>query len=511
MNRRPIHELALYRFRFLIAYALLAVTTIVFLVLNIHNLPAGLSMPEQTSAITSSSIDLSFQPETLGQDIITFLQTTDTINLPYHLSQKASLYFFGLSPLGVRLPSIVLAAASALMLFVLLRHWLRPHAAVLMSALAVTSSWFVSIGRLGTPDIMIIFWTVVILLLATLISQETRRYPAWKALSLIAIALSLYTPYTVYLFVAAALAAITQPHLRYLIRYTEKASLTIGTTLFLVLLVPLGYHAWRDPGVLWQLLAVSSNLPGPIEFVNQLLSSLSALLNPFINTFNALPRPIIAIPTAILALVGFIRLIADWHSVRSHVLLIWLAILTPLIGLGAPGNLAVLFIPVMTLCAIGLQWLIRYWYALFPLNPYARVFGMLPLGLLVFSLIQFNYQRYFVALPFAPTAVALYDQDPVVATTFISSKTNRDQRMLMIVPQDKIPLYQANQRIAKNLRVVSTKEFTSTNKATRIIVAEGEERALTAKQRALLPKGNTQLLVSDRKDNALRFRVYSAP
>lgn len=502
--------MTLYRYRYVIGYALLSILTVGLLALNFNILPPGLSEGEKTSALASSSVDLTFRIETLGQDILHFLQTTNVVNLPYHLLQKASLEIFGLSPLGVRLPSLIIAGVSAFMLFVLFRRLLLPSAAGVTAVFVATSSWFLSVGHLGTPDVMVMFWGSLIILLATLVSQESRHSHTWKALGLLAVALSLYTPYTAYLFVAVAVATFTQPHLRYVIRYSEKASITLGILLSLIILTPLAFHIWRDPSVVWQLLAIPS-LPDPISFLREFVVALSNLINPFNIAFERNPLPLITIPTTIFALIGLVQLIKEWHSVRSHVLLVWFAVLVPLIGLDTSHNLVVLFVPVMLLCAIGMQSLFKYWYTIFPRNPYARVFGLLPLGLLVITLIQFNYQRYFLAVPFAASTPALYDPDAFILNKTLSSKAHRDQRILLIAPQDKVNLYKIDQTIAKDLVVIPVGEFRATNNATRVIVAESEIAKLTRAQVLLLPKGKTELLVNDRKEDGLRFRIYSTP
>ena len=510
MKLRPLSELFLYRYRYILGYSLLIVVAVILLVLNVGTLPAGLSAGEKASVLHSSSIDLSFRPETIAQDAWRFLQTTDTVNLPYHLMQKASLAFFGLSPFGVRLPSILIAGATAFLLFILFRRLLLPSAAGVMGVLVATSSWFLSTGRLGTPDIMIIFWAALIFLLATLVSQEVRHHHTWKALGIVAVGLSLYTPYTAYFYVAILVAAFTQPHLRYVLRYTGQASITAGIFLALLILAPQGLHIWRDPSVALELVA-ATHLPGPVEFLKEFVSAISNLINPFNVGFQQSPLPLIGIPTACFALIGLVQLIREWHSVRSHVLLVWAAILVPLIGLDSTRSLVALFVPVMLFCAIGTQSLFKYWYTLFPRNPYARIFGLIPLALLMLTIVQFNYQRYFLALPFASSTTTLYDQDAFILDKTISTKPHRDQRVLLIAPADQVTLYTVGQNTTKNLTVVPASQFTTTNNAAHIIVAESEFARLTPAQSSLLPTAKTELLVNDRKENSLRFRIYSTP
>jgi hypothetical protein len=234
----------------------------------------------------------------------------------------------------------------------------------------------------------------------------------------------------------------------------------------------------------------------------------STLINPFRASIGEVIAPLLSIPTIALAIVGLIRTVNDYHSVRSYVLMLWLAVLMPVVGLN-PTHLNVLFVPVMLLGAIGMQSLFRYWYDLFPRNPYARIFGLLPLGLLLASVIQFNYQRYFVGVPYARSAVQLYSSDAFLLHDTLASKSFRDERNIVITLADKRPLYQIDKAIAKKLLVMTPAQFMGDPTAKSVIVDESAQPHLTDSQRQLLPAATTQLLVNDHKDNALRFRIYS--
>lgn len=508
MNIRPVHELTLYRYRFLIGYGLLALLVAAVLLLNFNNLPPGLSEREQNSVLTSSALKLDVELTNPFPGILSFLQHTNAVDLPFYALQKISLHFFGLSPLGVRLPSIILAGLSAFMMFQLLRRWLRSNTAVVMGVLVATSSWFLLIGRSGSPEIMIVFWSVLLLLLATLVSQESNRSHLWKTIGLLCIGLAHYTPGMIYLMAAALLAGFTQPHLRYVLR-TNQGSLLGGLFLAIIILIPLGFTIWREPSTIQTMLSIPANLPDPLGFAKNLLEGFDRLANPLRTSFGSILTPLISIPIVALVILGGYRLIKDWHSVRSHVLLSWLALLVPAIGLGMNAIMAPLFVPVILLSAIGMQSLIRYWYKLFPKNPYARVFGLVPLAILMISIMQFNYQRYFMALPYGPSSTQHYNQDPFILHDIATSKQYRTQRVLVIAPADKVPLYSIDKSLAKLYEVTTPATFAGTNNASSAIVAESELAHLTDAQRALLPAGKTELLVNDRRENALRFRVFS--
>ncbi len=493
---RPVNELTLYKYRHLIGYSCLILLSVGLLLLFITKIPNGLSQAEESSALTSSHIVFDQH----------FLDTTQPIDLPYHLAQWGSLHFFGLSPLGVRLPSLVFAAASMVFMMLILRRWLQENVAIAWGIIVATSTWFLVLGRTGTPDIMVVFWTSLILLLATLVSQQSRGYQAWKALSVIAIGLSFYTPLMAYLFAASALATAFQPHLRYVVRYAEKTSVSLGTILFLAILVPLGWQIWRNPHVIAELLAIPPMLPGPFAFFKDLLLAISTLINPFKASIDTLITPLLGIPIVILATVGFIRTLRDSHSVRSYVLLLWLAVLTPVIGLN-PTHLHVIFVPVMLLGAIGMQSLFRYWYDLFPRNPYARIFGLLPLALFMGSLVTFNYQTYFTGTAYAAAAAGAFNADPVMLTQTIGSKVYRDQRITLITTADRQQLYQIDTAVTKHLRVVTPTQFVDAADANNVIVDIASEPLLNPIQRQQLPTLQ-DVLVNDRKNDALRFRIY---
>lgn len=487
----------MYRFRYAIGYTVLAIIIVGLLGLNITTLPPGLSRGEESSAVTSSQI-------TLDKN---FLQTASAIDLPYHLLQKASLHLFGLGTLGVRLPSVVLAALSALFLFLTFRRWFQTNVALVMGFLIGISSWFHSFGRIGTPDVMLVFWTSLIIYLATLVSQGTKRFLVWKALIMVCVGLSLYSPYMIYVFLAAAIAAYVQPHLRFMV-HDERISFFIGFILFVGLWVPLGWDIWHNPEIIKTLLGVSHQIPDPLQFGSNLLIGISNLINPTQYTIGIIMTPLVSAPIVALAVLGLIRLFRQFHAVRSHVLLIWLAVLLPVIGFDAQNKLTMLFVPVFLLGAIGLQALFEYWYGLFPYNPYARIFGLIPLGILMLSIMQFNYQRYFVAIPYAASTPQIYDLDPLLLHGAITSPKFNNQGVTVVVPAGQVPLYSINMGQFKKLTVVEPKQFMP-NSNPNFVIAESSMGDLSSQQLAQMTGANLKLVVNNYKNDSLRFRVFN--
>jgi hypothetical protein len=488
MNVRPVSEWTLYRLRFVIAYSLLAIFAGIIFSLNITTVPPGLGPSEQQSVVASASVSFTEPP-------------TNIVDIPYHALQKLSVEWLGVTPLGVRLPSLVFGVLTALCLALILRRWFRFHVAVAASFLIVVMAWFLGMTRMGAPIIMIPFWTSFLMLTATYITQETKAWKWWRVVFALAAALSLYTPFMIYLFVAVVLAGIAQPHLRYLLRESTAVNIVIGGFFFLLLLVPLGWGVYHNPEQVRTLLAIPTELPDLWRYIQNLwVTAFSDLVNPYNTKIGEIITPALGLATAAIGLIGAARLIRDIHSVRSHFLLIWGAILLPVVALN-PTNLAVLFVPAILVVTIGLNQIIRYWYRLFPLNPYARIFGLVPLAVLIVSIIQLDYQRYFLGMMYSQQASSTFDRDPFIVQAELTAKSS--EQVAVVVPDNKKAIYDVMAARQTTIQVATPSQL-PTNAPSTWILADDIRGQIKTKQLGTFNK----LLVTDTADNARRFWVY---
>jgi hypothetical protein len=488
MNVRPISSWTLYKLRFVIAYSLLAIFAATVLSLNITVVPPGLGPSEQQSVIASAAVSFTEPP-------------TNIVDIPYHALQKLSVEWLGVTPLGVRLPSLVFGALTAICLVLILRRWFRPHVAVAVSFLIVVMAWFLSMTRLGTPVIMIPFWTSFLMLTATYITQETKAWKWWRVVFAFGAAFSLYTPFMTYLFAAVILAGVAQPHLRYLLRESTAVNLTIGGFFFLLLLVPLGWGIYHNPEQIRTLLAIPAELPDLWQYIQNLwVTAVSDLMNPYNTKIGEVITPALGLSMAAIGLIGAARLIRDIHSVRSHFLLIWGAVLLPVVALN-PTNLAVLFVPSVLVVAIGLNQIIRYWYRLFPLNPYARIFGLVPLAVLIVSIVQLDYQRYIFGMMYSKEASTTFSRDPFIVQSELARR--QDESVAVVVPPDKKAIYEVMAARQTTVRVAVPSQL-PTDMPNTWILADDVRGQVKTKQLGTFNK----LLVIDTSENARRFWVY---
>ena len=305
----------------------------------------------------------------------------------------------------------------------------------------------------------------------------------------------------IYLFAAVALASVAQPHLRYLLRESNRVNLFIGGFFFVMMLVPLGWGVYQNPDIARVLLAVPVALPDPLQFLRDLLHAASALLNPFNSSTGEVILPTMSVVSVALLLMGGARLLRDFHSVRAHVLLIWAAILLPVIALN-PNSLAVAMIPAFLVITIGLNQIIRYWYRLFPRNPYARLFGLLPLAVLIVSIVQVNYQRYTFGMAYSAQSGNTFVPDAFLAQDEIEKA--KAGSVTLVVPENQRPLYEVMAGRSKTV-VVTSGAFAQQRPGTWVVMPQEVGPLGTT---VPMPKPPSKMVVSDRKADSLRFVVY---
>lgn len=395
MSKFDITTSIFYRWRYWIGYGLTFILLLSLLYMAAFIVPNGLTAAELRAVIASSQLDFG-----------ALLQSTP-INTPLYILQYASLSLFGVTTLGIKLPSLILGLITAICMVFLLRRWFSPAIAVLAAALAVTTGQFLFLAQQGSSGISYLFWPTVLLLLATLVANRVKYHAICKALFFLFAALSLYTPLSIYVLIALISAALIHPHLRHILKKLPVVHIVINSIVALALLTPLILTIIRDPNVGLRLLGIPSEWPN-------LLANLQELAGQYFNFMSlgssSVLLPIFGLASMLLILYGLFRLIKTHSTVPSHVVLIWTVLLLPVLIIN-PTFTSIMFVPLLLLLATGFENLLRVWYRLFPRNPYARVVGLVPLVVLVGSMILFGLDRYASAYRYAPDTVRNFSQD----------------------------------------------------------------------------------------------------
>jgi len=431
MATLDLSKYTIYRFRYILGYTLIGLLLAGLLVFVGVYLPGGLSGAEMNAVVRSAS--LSFND----------LGTLAVPNLPYYALQSLILNTFGITIFTIKLPSLILALLSAVGFILLLRRWFKPNIAVLTSLIAITTGQFLFIAQQGAPGILYVFWPVVLLLLGTQITRGKKFRLLWKVLFAITAALSLYTPLSVYPLIAIALATVLHPHLRNAVRKLSKVRLTAVLIVFLAVLAPLVYGIVINPQLGLTLLGVPSTFPP--DFGANAMTVLKQYFAFWLPGTTALMTPVFGLGSVILILLGVYRVIRTRETTRSYLIIIWILCLSPVL-LFNPAFTSVTFVPSMLLLAAGLTSLIGYWYRLFPLNPYARITGLIPIVILVFALSVSGLARYVYGYHYSPNQASLFSKD----LALLPSNTNE-----LIVSADEKDFYTAVAQYREGLSVVT--------------------------------------------------------
>ena len=422
----------LYRWRYILGYTLVGLLLAGLLIFVGLFLPGALSTVEMTSAARSAALSFT-DPATLA-----------IANLPYYAFQSAIFSIFGISVFTIKLPSLILALLSAVGFILLLRRWFKPNIAVLASLIAITTGQFLFIAQQGAPGILYVFWPIVLLLLGTQITRGKKFRFLWKILFAVTAAISLYTPLSIYPLIAIGLAIILHPHLRNAIRKLSKVRLAAVLILFLALITPLAYGIFLNPQLGLTLIGLPSVWPP--DFAANAMTVLRQYFMFWEPGSSALMTPVFGLGSVILITLGLYRMVRTRETTRSYLIIIWILCLAPVLLLN-PAFTSVTFVPSMLMLAAGLTTLIGFWYRLFPLNPYARITGLIPIVILVVALSVSGLARYIYGYHYSPQQAALFSKDLELLP--------KDTKQL-IVSDDQRGFFKAVAQYRKDISIVTT-------------------------------------------------------
>ena len=411
MVTRDFSQYFLYKWRYAIGYGLIGLLLAGVLVFAGVYLPGGLSSAEMNSVARGGALSLS-NPSSLA-----------ITSLPYYFLQQGIFALFGVSIFTIKLPSLILGLAAAIGLIGLLRRWYKPNTAVFASLIAISTGQFLYIAQSGTPSVLYIFWPTMLLLLGTFITRAKRFRFLWKILFALTAALSLYTPLGIYPLIAIAIAVALHPHLRAIMRRLSKTRLALMLAVFVVVAAPLIWLISLNPNLAATLLGLPSPLSIPI------IDNIATLAKQYLVFWQlgsgTVMAPVFGLGSTLIILLGLYRLALMRNTTRSYLIIIWILCIIPVLIIN-PSFTTVSFIPSVLLLAAGLTSLIAYWYRIFPLNPYARIAGLIPIVIVVGGLIVTGLARYTYGYHYNPSIVSLFSDDlsvlPANARTIVVAK-----------------------------------------------------------------------------------------
>lgn len=475
-----LQQATLYKFRYVLGYGFIIVLLLFIINADIANVPNGLNQAEMQQAVTSTSMHLSWD---MGW----------AFNGVYNFVQNLSIEAFGLSRLSLVMPSVFFGICTIALFSLTMRHWFRDSVAVVATVITMTSAPFMMMMRSGTPEIMLPFWTMLLLYGSVRLLVKKEKAFAWKLLVVIASVGLLYTPYGIYALAPVIISAFFHPHVRSRFRHIKRVRLIALGSISAVLLVPLGIYVATHPSHI-QILLGLDNLREGLLHTRQHLSQLYATYFNFMKSgfVGVQIVPVYNLATVVLALFGLLKSVRDRFMARSYVLLAWTAV-TAVIVLLIPEAVAITFVPVSLLVAIGIDTLIVEWYRLFPRNPYARIAGLIPLTILFLGIASGNISHYFDTYNHV-TNTSFSQALPAIKKSLVMEG---DHTVVLVTTKEDSAFYSILKKEFRYLTVTSETPATTT---TPVFIMPN-----TGKTLAVAP---SRIVTSERADEGAVLRIY---
>ncbi len=421
--KKPISKLFLYRYRFHIGYILLGIAFIALLLIMPRIAPNGLSEAEMQSAATSYN---------LHAETIT---TGSLVDLPYHILQKISIKFIGFTEYAIKLPSILMGIILGFLLILLLNRWFKSNVALLASILTVLSVPFLWLSGSGTPLIMLVFWPTLLLWLGSKIQGVKRPRPLYCFVFAFALLFSLFTPHLPYLIFFIILFTLFNPHLRFTIKQLPKIPLIITSIIILggVSLIVMNIIN-RSDVVMELLFAKNFNLG---DFWHNLKEAFVPYFSWNGHLESVYLSPLINLATVAIAIIGVLSTSRGFFASRNSIAFYFTLFTVFLSGLN-PSSAMLIIIPLAILVAHGLRYILEKWYGLFPENPYARVFGILPISIFLGVIIISDLSHYMEGYRYNPSVASFYSND----LSIINAKIDDGSSLLVEQSNPNLAFYQ---------------------------------------------------------------------
>lgn len=485
----------LYRHRFGIVYTLLAIVFVGMLVFFPSITPNGLSEAEMSSVNTSMA---------LHKDT---LITGDIVNLPYHMLQKASISLLGLSVYGIKLPSIIIGGLLGLLFILLLNRWFKNNVAIMASILAVLSSSFLYIAGSGTPLIMTVFWPTLLFWLGSKIQGENKPKPLYSFIFAFALLLSLFTPYMIYLAIFIVLYALFHPHLRFTITHLPKIPFLLATLIVLGVGGLIVMNAMKTPGTIKALVFMN-------DFSwSSYFNNINTAFMPFFKWSGMLEStflaPLIGLASLALALTGLISTYRGFFASRNSIAT-YLIVFTIIISGFNPDCAILLLLPLAILIAHGFRYILNKWYGLFPENPYARVFGIIPISIFLIIMIMSDISHFVFGYRYNPAVANEFSND----LSLIKEKVENGST-LVVMDKDEFEFYKNLERkpildfvSKKDIKIVNEVPVSGVDKLATLGLVE--ENLAPGEASRFRNYNLTRIVTNSKLENSDRIYLYEA-
>lgn len=422
-HKHAVQNSVIYRFRYQIAGVVLALIAVFMGVYRFWSTPWGLNDAERQSAVAAVEL---FDGGLTGAEGL----LANVISLPWLVVEWLSIQVFGVNAMAVRLPAVIIMLLTVALLILLIRKMTRPNIAMMGGLLLVSSSFAITMARSATPAALTSLLIVALILLGyyMLNEQGSMQRFGFIGASLVS-GLLCYMVAGPYIVLAMLIAAIVHPRTRLTIR-SHKRLAAAALLVFLITVSPL----------IASIFIAGINVATPIVSIGlPSLASTAAFFSAYAGNnpevTGGIVTPLVTAVGLLMVIVGFAYVCWEAYFSTRFYLLIMYIIVAILVGSCRPELVYLLFVPTIILQTMCLSLITNQWYGLFPNNPYARVFAILPITILIGSLCLVDANRYFAAVNYDSDVVYSYNQMLPAVNDILASSDERNN--LTVVTDDE--------------------------------------------------------------------------
>ncbi len=430
MKGKTLRQIMLYNYRYVFAYSFIGIFIAYFLFWQLGSIGPGLAGPETQIAALHTNARVAIE----------------TPLYPMFSSlQMISLKVFGISAYTIRIPSIIIAITTLLLLYQILKKWFGKPTALLSVALVATADWYLFTARLATGSIELSFWFVVALLSITKIIEHKSIWTVPLAGSLIAL---WFVPFGPYLSIALTIGVLSCRIIRERIFEANKKQRALVLLVSLIGAGLLLYTSIQDLNFVKSLLGLEAGIPTASEYYKSLMtngSSIVAVL-PATNPING-PHGVFFVRFFELTFVLF-GVFMFWKTRINRLNLILIAITIVLFFISGFSNTSgansLLVVPFIIFMTAGIRYFIHRWQKTFPKNPYARMAALIPITILLSLTALQHHQSYFILWPHQTTTVNAFSYDLKLAQTELNTADDSLRCTVITGNTDIITLLEAS-------------------------------------------------------------------
>lgn len=491
MNLERVQQLVLYRYRYAIAYATLIVVSLTSLFFKLGELLPGVSRNEAKLAL--QNFDLGHILER-------------GVYLPYNMLQWAIFQVFGTDAFTVRLASALFGIASLAMLFLILHLWHREKIAISIVVFMATSSWFLNYARYGGEEIYLVF-SVTSLVLVTTLLRHYKHHMLHMLFAAMMLGLALYAPYTIYFLILMAI--LYRKEFAEIFRSLSPAKIAIGSIVFGITLLPLvyGFASDLDSIKLWL------GWDGTVSSVGDFLANMNSAVGHVFWRSVEFPElhlgslAMLDIFTATMIALGLYHYEQHFNLLRTRFIIYGFGLSVIVLGLSSDQLHYILLAPLLyMLAATGIITLLTQWNKIFPVNPFARMLGLLPMIFAIVITSNYHINRYFFAWAGNPPVKQAYSVEPQSVASDLGSAI--EQKIALIY----VPYKQFEQTqfltfdYRRQIQILPIEEYSSQRQ-----VGDNQLIYVHGSLDHAKPEGTTneRVIATDSKTVPIAYYVYS--